>query len=96
MIEKLKQDNLYIGILIGIVLMVTGYFVLFYVNEWCTTTFEKNYLPAPKLQLLLVAINVIVFRFVMLTFKRHETGKGILVVIAFTTIFYIITHHSII
>lgn len=96
MIEKLKEDKLYIGLILGILLMITGYFFLYFVNDWCTALFEKNYLPAPKLQLLLLAINILVFRFVMLSIKKYETGKGMLIVIAFTTLFYIITHHNII
>lgn len=96
MLNKLKEDSIYTGLFWGLLSMIGGYYVLFFFTDFINRTLDTSYLPAPKLQLILLAINVIVFRFVMLSFKKTETGKGILIVIFFTTLIYLITHKGII
>jgi len=96
MLSKLKQDSIYTGFFWGILSMIGGYYVLFYLTDFINRTFNTTYLPAPKLQLILLAINVLVFRFVMLSIKKTETGKGLLIVIFFTTLIYLVTHKGII
>ncbi len=96
MLNKLKQDSIYTGLFWGFVSMIGGYYVLFFLTEYVNSLFDTDYLPAPKLQLILLAINVLVFRFVMLSIKKMETGKGILIVIFFTSLIYLITHKGII
>jgi hypothetical protein len=96
MLNKLKQDSIYTGLFWGLLSMIGGYYVLFFLTDFINRTLDTTYLPAPKLQLILLAINVIIFRFVMLSFKKTETGKGILIVIFFTTLIYLIAHKEII
>lgn len=96
MLNKLKEDSIFTGLFWGLLSMIGGYYVLLLLTNIINEIFSLNFLPAPKLQLMLLALNVIVFRFVMLTFKKTETGKGILIVIFSATLIYIITHKEII
>lgn len=96
MFENLKQDNIFNGILFGIVCMIISYFSVLFLNKLFVYFFGKDYLIVPKLQLIVLTVNIIVFRFVMLTYKRYETGKGMLMVIAFVTILYVITYRTLI
>ena len=96
MLNKLKQDSIYSGLFWGFLSMAGGYYVLFFLIGFINQILNTSYLPAPKLQLILLAVNVIIFRFVMLSLKKTETGKGILVVIFFSTLIYLISHKEII
>jgi tryptophan-rich sensory protein len=90
MIEKLKQDTIFNGAIYGVVSFFTAYLIFFGLNYCWTDILQKqNYLPSPKLELLAMFFTVLLFRMMMVKYKRTETGKGILFMITLTTLAYI-------
>ena len=94
MIELLKQDNFFSGIIYGLLCILISYFLMLGISKLYFNHYQNDLLQPPKLQMIVLAINIIIFRFVMV--RKIETGKGMLLAIFLTTIIYIINNRSII
>ncbi len=94
MIARLKNDSIPTGIFLGIVSIALCIGIIFLVQDYYADQFNYRYLQSPRLQLILLAINLIIFRLVMLRYKKFETGKGMLLVLFITTIIYLILHRQ--
>jgi Mn2+/Fe2+ NRAMP family transporter len=95
MLSKLKQDNLYAGLFWGFICVAVSFAIIFMIKEYVGYPYQYNFLQSPKPEVVLLAINVLIFRFVMLSFKKFETGKGMLLVFFLTTVLYLVTHRYI-
>ena len=65
MIEQLKQDNIFIGLIYGLVCVAITYTVAYLANELYFICCQYNLLQPPKLQIVVLALNLILFRFVI-------------------------------
>jgi hypothetical protein len=77
-----KKDSMIIGILIGIIVIVGGYFALYYLNIWVSRYFF-DIAPVFKestVEVLAIFLAVFPFRYFMLKTDKEYTGRGILLV----------------
>ena len=84
------------GILLGIAVMVGGYFLLHYGNIWISSYFFNKgpIFRESTIQVLAIFLNVFPFRYFMLRTNKEYTGRGILMVtfiVGLTYFFYYLT-----
>src|SRR5262245_48603827 len=95
--KKLPEDSFVLGLAVGMATLFTSY-VLF---RWLRLALVNHYgnpyfFPAPRIQLLAILLNVILFRYIMVKVRKEKTGKGILlstVVLSFAY-FYMFLRHN--
>jgi hypothetical protein len=75
----LKRDNIIFGLIIGMVLPVLFYGVLFLIGKFVETgtTWAMPFEP-DRMMLLALAINVIPIRAYFVNYKFDKTGRGVL------------------
>src|SRR4051812_17251005 len=96
MFRKLP-DRFSIGLLFGIITLSLAYLLVRTVRVLMVHYYGNEYLLAPpRVQLYAIAINVIVFRFVIVKFDKEQTGKGILfsTVILALIYFFLYMHYN--
>ena len=91
-----KKDSMWQGIIIGIVVMVAGYFIIHYGNIWISDYFFSRgpIFRESTVQVLSIFLNVFPFRYFMLKTNKEYTGRGILLVtfvVGLTYFFYYLT-----
>ncbi|MBK7969951.1 MAG: hypothetical protein IPK08_13950 [Bacteroidetes bacterium] len=77
-----KKDSMWLGIGIGIVVLIVGYYTLHFLNIWISDYFF-NRTPVFRertIQVLSIFLNVFPFRYFMLKTEKEYTGRGILLV----------------
>jgi len=85
---KLPQDNFFFGLLAGIASLVLSYLLLRSVRLMFVEHYDNPYIfPAPRVELITILINVILFRIVIVNLNKDKTGRGIL----FSTVILSIT-----
>lgn len=88
-----KNDSMWLGIGIGIVVLIAGYYTLHFLNVWISDYFF-NRAPVFRertIQVLSIFLNVFPFRYFMLKTEKEYTGRGILLVtfvVGLTFFFY--------
>jgi hypothetical protein len=87
--ENKSFDSLIAGLIIGILSIALNYIFLLNLNRLLFHFTEKDYLQPPKLQLIILGINMILFRYLMVTWNKPRTGKGLLLLIFITTGWYV-------
>jgi hypothetical protein len=83
-------DNFFFGIVTAVLGLALSSFLLYglrliIVNQYGYSTA----LEEPKLQMIAIVINVILFRLVMVNFKMEKTGRGILFTTVLLTFIYL-------
>jgi hypothetical protein len=90
-------DNFLFGMLTAILCLSISYFLLYGIRAVVVSYYGNPFLFAePKIQMIAVVINIVVFRFVLVTFKKEKTGRGILfatVVLIFIYFFLYSRYH---
>ena len=83
---------------IFIIITVGGYFVG--VNYFVLFNFDKGYQSftdnsplflSPRIQLIILATNILLFRFMIVKWNREQTGRGLLLVIVIAFVFQLIS-----
>ena len=89
--EKRIKNSFIFGLVSGIVSLAIFYFMFSWIRSWISNYFGNPYiLPPPAVQLLTLLVNIILFRLLMINFKKEQTGKGFLfitVILAFVYFF---------
>jgi hypothetical protein len=89
MFKKFQKDSFLLGIAIGIIPVLLGYFSLIHYNEIMKGTGALQFkLFPPRFQLVILAITIVVFRFMIVTWNMVQTGKGLFLVVFLATLFY--------
>ena len=88
-----KKDSMLIGIILGIVIMVSGYFIIHYGNIWVSRYFFNRppIFRDSTVEVLAIFLNVFPFRYFMLKTNKEYIGRGILMVtfiVGLTYFFY--------
>jgi hypothetical protein len=88
-------DSFLAGVIIGAgVLMLVAYLVSLVREIYYGQQNVPNYLLYPKPELLIVALNVFLFRQYVVKYKREATGKGILfATVIIVLLFYFIERY---
>src|SRR5437588_3394250 len=82
-------DNFFFGIITAIVCLALSYFLLYSLRFAIVSHYGNPFVFAePRIQLISILINVIVFRFVMVNIKKEKTGRGILFTTVILTFIY--------
>lgn len=91
--EWLKKDNLTNGVIVGLWTLASTYYLIISA-EWIKYKF-LNIAPmmvAPRLQLLMLFLNMLLFRWITITKQQVEKGRGVLLITFIMTIAYVYTH----
>ena len=87
--NKVSGDNFFLGMLGGLVLLFASYLSFRSIRLAFADYYGNPYLfPAPRVELLSILVNVLVFRFVILKFQKEQTGKGIFFITALLALVY--------
>ncbi len=95
MFSRIKKDSFITGMLLGIIPVTLGYYTFTNYHELMegTGTLQFKLYP-PRLQLIILAISLIVFRFMMVKWNMVKSGKGFFLLIFFATIIYFIFYRD--
>lgn len=90
--NKLPEDNFLLGLLMGIATMVLSFLLLRSLRLALVNHYGNPYFfPAPRIELITILINVIIFRIMIVNLQRERTGKGILfVTVILSMLFFIL------
>lgn len=88
-----KKDSMITGVILGIVVMVAGYFVIHYFDKWLLGYLFKrsSVFSESTTQVIAIFLNVFPFRYFMLKADKEWIGRGILLVtfiVGLTYFFY--------
>lgn len=82
MINRLLRDSLLSGVVIGIVSIILDYVFLFNFDKgYQSLTGNSTFLQPPRIQLIILAINILLFRFMIVKWNRYHTARGLFLVI---------------
>ena len=88
-LEKRIKDSFAFGLLTGTISLVVFYYLLTGIRSWLVDHYDNPYiLRPPTVQLIAVAFNIIIFRFLMINYQKEKTGKGILFITVIMTLGY--------
>lgn len=91
--EWLKKDNILNGVLMGVMSFISTYYLISGA-DWLRTKL-LNFSPiliAPKLQLLMVFMNMLLFRWLIITKQQMDKGRGVLLITFVVTLIYVYSH----
>jgi hypothetical protein len=82
------NDSLSTGLLVGLVLIILPTLLFkaidwIYIQNFNTSLFKKEAMP-----LTILAINIIVFRFLMVKWNLQEVGKGLFLILFLAVLLY--------
>ena len=96
MIERFLGDSILAGIMIGLFSITLNYILLSNLNDvFGNFDSTKNILKEPRLQLVILLINVFLMRFMMLRWNRMRTGSGILIALFGAMIWFLYNNKQI-
>ena len=93
MLKHILKDSFYLGIFIGLIHLAISYYT--YVNYEKITegfTVAGVRLNPPRLQLIILAIAIILFRFMIINWNMSKTGKGLLFTMFTGTLIFLFYH----
>ena len=88
--EKLKSDQLWLGIVLGILLPVLVFGILFLIAKCCAPVGKELLIPMSTLLLVSIFTNLFTMRYYLVKLKYDRTGRGILLVTFLMAIAYFI------
>ncbi|MCF8218632.1 MAG: hypothetical protein K9I29_01315 [Bacteroidales bacterium] len=90
MISFLKKDTFLLGIILGLLVPVVLYFIIFYVNGFLEDSTGKDFLTQNTTMLISIVLNVFVLRYFLVNKNREKTGRGVLMATFAYSIFFFI------
>ena len=88
MLERLKKDNLVTGIMIGWFSISLDYLVIIGLNK-ILVYFGSVFIINNKLiAILILTTNIILFRLMIVNWKRIQNGKGVLISLLLAVFLY--------
>ncbi len=89
MFKKIVRDSFLLGIFAGIVISAIAYYsyMKYEVIMGSAGTLRIKLFP-PRLQLIILALSLILFRFMMVRWNMIKTGQGLFLTLFFVTIIY--------
>lgn len=88
--EKLKSDQLWLGLLLGILLPVLVFGILFVIAKCCAPAGRELLIPMSTMLLVSIFTNLFTMRYYLVKLKYDRTGRGILLVTFLLAIAYFI------
>jgi hypothetical protein len=88
-LERWNKDSFLMGIIAGLVSSVIFYFILNAIRFAVINYYGNPYmLKPPTVQLLVMMVNVILFRLLMINLDKEKTAKGFLFVTVLVSLGY--------
>ncbi len=82
LINRLLRDSILSGMVIGIISITLDYLVLYNFDRWYQyATDNGSLLFSPRIQLIILAVSILLFRFMMVKWNRPETARGLLLIV---------------
>ena len=82
MINRLLRDSILSGLVIGVVSITLDYLVLYNFDKGYQSITDNSALfVSPRIQLIILAASILLFRFMIVKWNRPETARGLLLVI---------------
>ena len=86
---KRIKDSFAFGLFSGAISLVVFYYLFTWIRSLLIDYYGNPYLlRPPTIQLIAVLINIIIFRLLMINYKKEQTGKGILFITVIMTLGY--------
>ena len=77
--NRLPEDNFFMGMIAGMASLMLTLFVLRSARLALADYYGDPYFfPSPRVELITILINVLLFRVVIVNMKKDKTGRGIL------------------
>ena len=86
--EKLKTDQMWLGIVLAIVLPVFVFAVFFVISKCCAPAGRELLIPMSTMLLVAIFTNLFTLRYYLVKLKYDRTGRGILLVTFLLAIAY--------
>ena len=88
--SKLPGDNFILGLVTGITMLVISYFSLRAIRLLLVDYYGNPYFfPSPRVELICILINILLFRVMIVNLEKEKTGRGILFVTVILSITYL-------
>ena len=88
--EKLKSDQLWLGLVLGILLPLLVFGLLFLVAKYAAPAGKELLIPMSTILLVSIFTNLFTMRYYLVKLKYDRTGRGILLVTFVLAIAYFI------
>lgn len=94
MISSQLKNSFLTGVAMGSIVLFCSYYSFIHFNELMNSASETLMLKLapPKLQLIILGLVVVFFRFMMVNWGMEKTAKGLLVTVFSGMIFYFLYH----
>ena len=88
----LNRDSFIFGLLLGILVPVLSYAILYFGLELIELVFAMDWLnERPAIKLISIAVNLLLIRYYFVKLKFELTGRGLLIMtFAFTILYFVI------
>lgn len=98
---KKIPDSYPLGVVSGMVSLFLFYIAIASIRQLAVNYYGNEFLfLAPKAQLFAIFLNVLFFRFAVISFEKEKFGKGVLLITVLATFVYFFLyfryHHSVI
>ncbi|CAN5486329.1 hypothetical protein BH11BAC2_BH11BAC2_23300 [soil metagenome] len=87
--EKENNDKIWIGFMAGLIVTVPVLGILLLLSSSFPDT---KYLNSPRPELYTLAMLMVLFRFLIVKWNRHQTGKGMLMFTFLAMLIYLMNH----
>jgi len=89
--EKLKKDNFWFGLALGIVIPLVVFTIVYMIDDQLGVMQKKRTVIKDSTKVLIaVFFNLILFRIYMVNWKMDKTGRGLLAMTFIWAIMYVI------
>ena len=96
MFKFIVRDSFFTGIIIGMIFLAFAYFSFVNfekITEGWSDSIRLKLLP-PRLQLIILALELLLFRFIIVKWNRIKIAKGMFLILFISTIAYIINYRN--
>lgn len=91
MLEKLKKDNFLFGFVMGLLVPVFVFIIVYFIDDYLSDMQKVRTVIKDSTKFLLgVFFNLILFRIYMVNWRFDRTGKGILAMTFLLAILYVV------
>ncbi|HKR06511.1 MAG TPA: hypothetical protein VJY62_17890 [Bacteroidia bacterium] len=93
MFKYFGKDSFLLGIITGLLFSGVAYYTYINYNELMSgSSYWSVKLYPPRLQLILLALTLVLFRFMMVRWNMIKTGQGLFLSVFIITIIYFFNH----
>ena len=92
MFRDLIKDSFLLGIVCGIIISIVAYFTYVNFDVMMEGSGLIRVLYPPRLQLILLALSLVLFRFMMVRWNMLKTGRGLFFTLFLIMIIYFFNH----